>query len=166
MVLNFPVGDAVVHLAPLSQFDAERVFELQKQKFSGYLVATIEGASGVEEGLLFLLEGKVVACAYSLDAFDIISYAQTGLQLFFNALAAPNGIVDVYGLSRQQVELILALEEKIGVEDPGSGLRSLVAKRYSAELVQKLIPKESRPAAADSRKFEVLKKIELGELFK
>src|SRR3989344_7521386 len=83
MVLNFPVGDAVVHLAPLSQFDAERVFELQKQKFSGYLVATIEGASGVEEGLLFLLEGKVVACAYSLDAFDIISYAQTGLQLFF-----------------------------------------------------------------------------------
>ncbi len=163
MVLNFPVGEAAFSLVPLTQFSSDRVFELQKQRFSGYIVATVDGFSGLEEGLLFLLEGKVVGCAYSLEYLDVVSFGSLGLAQFFNGLAAKHGIVDVYTLSKQQVELILALEDKIAVDEPLTGLKSLVVSKYNPETVKKSIPKTSE---ADSHRFEVLKKFELGELYK
>jgi len=164
MVLNFPVGETVESLVELARFGADRVLELQARKFSGYVVVTLDGVSGIEEGLLFLMDGRVVGCAYSLDAAELAVYGRNALALFFNGLAARHGIVDLCGLSRQQLELILALEEKIACDEPLGGMRSLKVAAYSPEPVRKLLPH----GAGSQKKYtknDLFKRIELTDLF-
>ncbi len=164
MVLNFPVGDSVQQLMRLSDFRSDKVLELLHNKFSGYVVVTISGITGIEEGLLFFLEGVVSGAAHTFDSSDSAVFGTHALELFFNALAAEKGIVETYALSRQQVELILALEEKISAEEPKRGLSSLFVKSYSPELAQKLLPVQE--ASEELHKFEVLKKFGLSDLAK
>jgi hypothetical protein len=162
MVLNFPVGETTEFLIPLSQFGLARLLEYQSRRFSGYVVATIDGYSGIEEGLLFLSDGRVAGCAYSLDAPDVTVFGRTALPFFLNALLAPVGVADVYALSRQQLELILALDEKIVCEEPPGGLKKTVPASFAPELVRSVLPQASAPA---SHKKDLFKKIELTDLF-
>lgn len=165
MALNFPVGDLVQKLVPVSDFGLNRVLELQKGAFSGYAVATIEGVTGIEEGVLFFLDGKVVGSAYTLDNADIVSFGNVALPLFFNCLAAPFGVVDVVSLSRQQIELILALEEKIQAEESRQGLRSLWNSKYDSSKVSKLLPSKSGRSEGQP-KTELIESLGIGDIFK
>ncbi len=136
--MNIPIGSVEEQQKTFSEEDPfQKAGSLLKSDFSGYLVATIEGISGLEEGLLLIKDSRVVGAAFSALRINKQLYGLTALRLSLNSLKAKKGVFDVNKLSKQQIDLILAFNEKIAIPKPldQSMLSRLEPEKYRGELV-------------------------------
>ena len=63
--MNLPIGEVVSQGINLKEVDGRRLVETFYDKnFSGYLVSTIEGFDGLEEGVLLFKGGSMAAAFY------------------------------------------------------------------------------------------------------
>lgn len=85
--------------------------ELIKKKFSGYACVTIQGKGGLEEGTMVFNGGKPTAAVYEYLKHNKTMFAKEAVSRVFNAAAATYGVVDIYQLTPEQVQLILAFNE-------------------------------------------------------
>ncbi len=166
MVLNYPVGEALAEGLALEKI--QPVAFLQKffgGNFSGYVVATIEGYSGIEEGALFFRDGNPVGAAFSYDNVDISAFGDEAMGMFFNALASQKGIVDVVKLTKQQVDLVVALDERTGLQKTvfPETLEKRIPAIYSPMYAQQALRGLERIMTPAS---DIMKKMGLGELAK
>ena len=160
--MNIPVGEIVEENVSLQKTNlGKKLSGLMAKKFSGYVVLTVEGSSGIEEGLALLKGGVLIGGIYEYIGFAKIIYGDRALSQLLNSGLAKFGVMDVGKLSRQQIELIIAFNERIELKKQLSQkeLASATPKTYDAgaagaELGEELKKKES--------KFDILKRIGLG----
>jgi hypothetical protein len=162
--MNLPVGAAKETGLQLSQEGlSQTALALSREGFTGYLVLTIEGVKGVEEAVLFFKGFEIIGTIYEFSRYNKTIYGDEAFKLSLNAGAAEHGVMDVYSLTKQQLDLVLAFNNKILLRAP-VGIRTLHShkvKAFKSELSEKyltgLIQKKHS-------KLEVLKRFGLGRL--
>lgn len=164
--MNIPVGEIVEENIALSEVKfEEKLLKLSKEAFTGYLVLTVEGRSGIEEGLLLFKGGLAVGAIYEYVKFKKMFYGDNALEQLLNAVLAEFGVMDIVGLSRQQVDLIIAFNEKVELRKPLSQkeITKIIPKQYQVAVAEKALGKELKKKES---KFDVFKKLGLGGLGK
>lgn len=144
--------------------------ELMKKKFSGYLCVTIQGNGGIEEGTLVFNGGKPTAAVYEYLRHNKTIFAKDAVPRIFNAAAATYGVVDIYQLTPEQVQLILAFNENavlptvMSERDVDASVSTGFNEKYEAELgisvaeppkVQKLLSLVEKIKGKDSKLTEI-----------
>ena len=110
--MNLPSGLAMKTGIDVATLDFPALIkELIRKKFSGYVCITIQGKGGIEEGTLVFNAGKPTAAVYEYLRYNKAMLAKDAVPRLFNAAAATYGVVDIYQLTPEQVQLILAFNE-------------------------------------------------------
>ncbi len=135
--MNIPVGKVVEKRQSFEETAPyEMVMALLKAGFNGYVVATIEGPTGIEEAL-FLIRGKEITGAiFEAGRSSKIFYGLEALQLGLNLLRAEKGVFDVNALTIQQIDLIVAFNDKLELRKP-----------VNKDVFAKLLPSSYHPDA-------------------
>ena len=162
--MNIPVGRVEEKHLRFSDTDPfDKLKQLMESEFDGYLVATVEGISGMEEGLLMLRKKLIVGAVFDALRLNKQLYGVEALRLTFNLLKAKKGIFDVNKLSKQQIDLIMAFNEKMRLakEVDKSMLSKLKPSSYRESLVSKELAVDFN---APDTKHNLLKKLGLGSI--
>ena len=162
--MNIPVGEVVeqhknfTEIAPF-----EKLKQILDSDFDGYFVAVIEGISGLEEGLLLIKEKKIVGAVFDSLRLNKQVYGPLALRLVFNLLKAKKGVFDLNKLSRQQIDLIIAFNDRITLLKPVEKqlLSKLEPNSYQEALVSKILELELESSAS---RHNLLKKLGLGSI--
>lgn len=162
--MNIPVGTVVesqVSFAEKQPFASLK--QLLQSGFEGYMAATIEGVSGLEDAIIMLRGKEIVAAVFDAVRANKQFYGIDGLKLSLNLLKGQKGVFDLCRLSKQQIDLIIAFNEKVALPKPiDAGMLSrLEPSAYSAELVSKQLAVDV--GASDSRT-NLLKKMGLSSI--
>lgn len=160
--MNLPSGVAVktgLDLAAVDVFALVR--ELQQKAFNGYVVVAVPGNEGLEEGTLLLDSGKIVAALYEYVAFYRMYFGQQALERVLNASLAKQGVIDVFQLTSEQVQLILAFNEQAIVIPSEKELKEWQGKPHSMTYEEEV----ARNVRVQSRD-ELLKQYRLGDVKK
>jgi hypothetical protein len=151
--MNFPVGDVISKsYLPIS---FEKIsLELQKIRFNGYIIQTVESSS-IEEGALFFREGEFYACVVECMAREKIFKGDSAIPFFLNQTRA-KGFFHTIQLTRSQVDLVTAFDEKL-----------LLKNKLPLKNLPKIIPLEFEDKFAENNSEEdVLEKYGLSSLKK
>ncbi|MBN2127724.1 MAG: DUF2226 domain-containing protein [Candidatus Diapherotrites archaeon] len=111
--MNFPLGKIIEDSIKINSDWRKKISDFDSQRFTGYIVITLQGIDGIEEGVLAFLHGKAIACFYEFTKFDLSVFGEKALPMFFNSLNAEQGIGEIHETSSQQIELIVAFNESI-----------------------------------------------------
>lgn len=124
--MNFPVGPVVMKGA--TPYDVtSTIGEFGAKAFNGYIIQTIDAGS-IEEGILFIRDGKLLASVVeSLTAKKTLK-SMEAFKHFLNQTRG-RGFYQVVELSRSQVDLVTAFDEKM-----------LIGQEIALKDVTKLIP--------------------------
>ena len=162
--MNLPLSDVIEQGKKTAEFDYKsRLNSCLGGDFSGYIVLTIDGFDGMEEGVLIFRKGYLSAGLYEFLNYGITMFGDSSLKHTFNAFLNDKGIVDVYGLTNQQVDLVTAFNDKIKLTRPVTkgDASKLFALKYSSELSKELLKEVLQKQES---KDEVLKKFGLTSL--
>jgi hypothetical protein len=158
------VGDKVKQGINLQDFDQKKeVLSLMGNSFSGYVIVTSEGLDGIEEGALILKSGMPVGALYEYSKFDITVFGEGALPKIFNAFLAKYGVVDIYSLSNQQVDLVTAFNDRIKIENvlDQNAIKKLFPSKYSLKLAEEVL---SQVLEKHESRTSILKKLGLSAL--
>ncbi len=108
--MNFPVGDIIAR-APLPIDILTVSNELKKISFNGYIVMSVKG-SCFEEGVLFFRDGDFCAGIVECLFLEKVFKGDSALEYILNQTIG-NGFFQTVQLSRSQVDLITAFDEKL-----------------------------------------------------
>lgn len=112
--MNLPVGKVIEQGLDLSELAVRELLEsFMGRGFSGYVVNTIAGYSGIEEGMILFRSGVSAGAYFEYFSLGKVFFGDYSLQQVFNSFAAEKGVVDIVGLSIPQVDLITAFNENI-----------------------------------------------------
>ncbi len=151
--MNFPVGQVIAKSALPVNFQTI-VSELTKISFNGYLIQTVRGKC-VEEGVLFFREGTLNACIVECLALNKILKGDEAIDYFLNQTRG-NGFFQTVQLTRSQVDLVTAFDEKL-----------LLANKINLKDLPKLIPSSFEPKFnIEESKSNLLEEYGLSELRK
>ena len=104
---------------------------LQDKSFNGYIILAVRG-SFIEEGVLFLRDGVITACVVECMGAEKMFKGDDALSYFANE-SKGTGFSQVVSLSRSQVDLVLAFDEK------------LLVGKIDLKDIPKLIPSDFAP---------------------
>ena len=140
--MNLPAGKIVEKGLKLSEKNVEKILsDLFTEIFSGYMIVTVEGLQGIEEGLLLFEKGSLKGAIFEELWSEKELLGEEALKRIANALASREGIAGINSLTKQQVDLIIAFQEKMALQ-----------KEYRLEDIKKMIPKESTVKKEEERK--------------
>lgn len=108
--MNFPVGEVAGKGAVPFDF-AGKAQELLSKSFNGYLVLSVRG-NFVEEGAIFFKGGEITACIVECLAAERTLKGNDALEFFFNQTKG-RGFFHLVSLTRSQVDLVTAFDEKL-----------------------------------------------------
>ncbi|MEK6958007.1 MAG: hypothetical protein AABW99_03450 [archaeon] len=162
--MNLPVGEVISRGVNLKDVDAKRLIEsFYDKKFSGYLVATLRGYDGLEEGVLLFKEGSLAASLFEYDFYGVTIFGDAAIPQVFNSFAATYVVADVVYLSNQQVDLVTAFNDKsrLTKEIKKSDVGRLIPNAYSADFAKQTL---SQVVDKKESKKDIFKKLGLGGL--
>jgi len=162
--MNLPVGEAVARMVSFDESRAdERIAQLLNAGFSGYVVATAEGLAGIEEAVLLIRGNAVIGAIFEAVKSGAIFFGLDALRLSLNLLKAKKGVFDVNALSSQQIDLIIAFNEKVQLLQPVDmqTFGRLLPAEYRPQLVHDVLHGSQGPA---DDKEKVLKRFGLGSI--
>ena len=164
MALNLPVGTMRKQAAIVKETDLKKQFtDLMYNGFNGYIVLTIDGYAGIEEGVFLFKNGIITGSLYEYTNFEITIFGDFALQQSFNAAAAEFAVFDICDLSKQQVELIVAFNEKIQLaqqisqRDVARYFKQKFDTSFAEKTLQQVVKKEVS-------KYDIFKKIGLTDI--
>lgn len=128
----------------------EKLVDLMSRDFNGYIIITIEVSDNINEAILLMKKGILIGAYYEYNK-EKNEFGEKALPLALNAGLAPYGIIDINSLSGQQLDLIIAFQEKIVLET-----------EVRQKDLTKLMPKQYTPVLTSVQKTEKSK----DELFK
>ncbi len=162
--MNLPVGEVLEQGLDLSRLAVKELMESFMDKgFSGYIVDTVWGHSGVEEGVFLFRQGFLVGSFFEYMSCGVTYLGDYSMQHVFNSYAAKKGVVDIVGLSVQQVDLIMAFNEKLKVtaELNKKNLLKYLVANYSNSFAM-LALEQSKQGSGESK--SIFKKLGLAGL--
>ncbi|MDD5163675.1 MAG: DUF2226 domain-containing protein [Candidatus ainarchaeum sp.] len=161
--MDLPVGEFLESgIIVKGNIVKEKVAALLETDFAGYVVITIEGRSGIEEGALLLQQNRAIGAIFDYLRFSKKVLGEEAVAHFFNAAKADFGVMDIISLTKQQIELIIAFNEKIELGKPllQRDLAKIGTEKFNPGLAEsalgnELLKRESR--------FDVFRKVGLTE---
>ena len=158
-VLNLPYGTPIKTGIDVASVDFLALLkELSTKSFNGYACMTIKGIGGIEEGIVLFDNGKVVASFYEYFKYNKAVYGDQAFVRIMNASVAKEGVIDLYQLSNEQVQLILAFNEQAISIPTEKDYRNLKLNAFSSTFEDQIKPAESKPSEV-----EILKKYKIVE---
>lgn len=130
--------------------------ELKNKVFNGYLCIAVKGKTGFEEGVMVFDNGKIEAVAYDYLAFNKSVVGSKALARVMNASSAKVGVLDIFQLSNEQVQLIIAFNEQAIVVPSEDELKRLKTDVFSNSLEEEVVGGEKVETEKD-----ILKKYKL-----
>ncbi|MEM4254981.1 MAG: DUF2226 domain-containing protein [Candidatus Norongarragalinales archaeon] len=162
-MLSLPSGKMLNKNVDVSNVDfLKALVQLQRKNFSGYVALCIKGTGGFEEGTVLFDSGKIVGCAYEYYKHDKEFQGPEAFQRILNAAAATTGVMDVVELTPEQVELVLAVNQKMIFVPDQKQLESTSVKEFSPLFEQQLTAQQAGEKP-ESRE-QLLKKYKMGGL--
>lgn len=147
--MNLPIGEITQQGVDSRKFDeTKEINSLFDKLFSGYLVITIEGFGGVEEGIMIFKKGRIVGTIYEYMNYGITIFGESAIPQIFNSLAAEFGVIDVVSLTTDQVDLVIAFNDKIklpielGKRDVSKFFVKKFSPSYAAKVLSKVVEKQ------------------------
>ncbi|MFH1752067.1 MAG: DUF2226 domain-containing protein [archaeon] len=137
--MNLPASNPVEQGLSLNETDVKKmVADLTTHNFTGFISATVEGFDGLEESLLLFKQGFLVAVSFNYLKQDLKFLGQDAFKRVFNSLASNQGIIDVFSLTLQQLDLVMAFNEKSKLSKSVSrkDLNSFYTSNYQVEPVK------------------------------
>ncbi len=160
---SLPSGKMLNKNVDISNVDfLKALVQLQKKNFSGYVALCIKGVSGFEEGTVLFDSGKIVGCAYEYFKYAKEFQGTEAFQRILNAAAANIGVMDVVELTPEQVELVLAVNQKMIFVPDQKQMENVSVKEFSPLFEQQLAAEQ--PAMRTESREELLKKYKMGGL--
>lgn len=162
--MDLPVGEFLESgIIVKGNIVKEKIAALLETDFAGYAVVTIKGRSGIEEGALLMQQNRVIGAIFDYLRFSKKVLGDSAVVHFFNAAKADFAVMDIISLTKQQIELIIAFNEKIELSKPvlPRDLARIGVEKFNPGLAEsvlgnELLKKESR--------FDVFRKAGLTEL--
>ena len=112
-MINLPSGKVVETGVPITEVDLHATLDnLFNASLNGYLCLMIQGTDGIEEGVLIFKAGHPVAGAFEYLKYGQVVLAEEAIIRIFNAAAAKLGILDVFALTKEQVDTVLSFNGK------------------------------------------------------
>ncbi|MBU1198055.1 DUF2226 domain-containing protein [Candidatus Micrarchaeota archaeon] len=134
-MINLPAGTVVKTGVDVAAIDFRALLHELKQKlFNGYICISIQGKNGLEDGSLVFDSGKIVAAFYEYLMHHKDMVGDAAFIRVVNASMARTGLIDIYQLSNDQVQLILAFNENAICLPSENDLRKLQFPSFSEEL--------------------------------
>ena len=135
--MNFPVGANVVEGNLPNKF-LEMAELLHEKKFNGYVIQSAKG-DFIEDGIVFFRDGEVSACIVECISVKKIYKGNEALDFFLNQTKG-KGFFQVIELTRSQVDLVEAFDEKlilnkINLKDLPKLIPNTYAIRFKNEVV-------------------------------
>ncbi|MFH1443253.1 MAG: DUF2226 domain-containing protein [Candidatus Micrarchaeota archaeon] len=160
--MNLPAGTVVKTAIDSATIDfAALLKELKDKAFNGYLTLTLQGVGGVEEGITVFDNGKIVAAFYEYLKYNKQVMGDLAFQRVMNGSAAKHGIIDIYQLTNDQVQLILAFNEQAICLPSDADIKKLRAEEFSP-----FFEDQVKETAGVGSKGDLLKKFKLGDVDK
>ncbi len=159
--MDIPVGKIVESCFELKNFSfSKRVQELSDRGFSGYIVLTVEGCVGFEEGLILLRQGEIIGCVFDFLKIGEMYYGDDALRLLLNSSKSNYGVADIIELSRQQAELVLAFNDRMAFSKSvnAKDLSKLTPSNYEVSLVKLFVGEKIK---IEESRFDVIKRFGL-----
>ncbi len=117
--MDLPAGQKLEEGLKTEDIKAEsKIIALIKSNFTGYLICTIKGYAGIEEGVILFKQGTIIGAFYDYINKDKELLGANAIERAFNCLLAKKGIIDIVALTSQQIDLITAFQEKILLKEP------------------------------------------------
>ena len=164
--MNLPVGRVIEQGLDLPELAVKELLEsFMARGFSGYVVNTIIGYSGIEEGMLLFRQGVSAGAFFEYFSVDKTFFGDYSLQQVFNSFAAEKGVVDIVGLSIPQVDLITAFNENIrlSVQFDKRDFLKYFTKSYSTDFALQVLQQTSSEGKDNRAIFKKLGLSGLGE---
>lgn len=162
--MNLPVGSLIKEGVKLSDVNFSNIAStLMSESFSGYIIITIEGYSGIEEGMVLFRKGELIGSIFDYTKFEVTVYGDAAAEQVFNASKAKHGIFDICSLNTQQVDLITAFNEKVNVENQinAKNLNRMIPSTYDAKYAKKVLVDALKK---EESKYEIFKKLGLSDI--
>ncbi len=160
MSLNLPAGTTVKTAIDVATIEFTSLLkELKEKTFNGYLAITVHGGSGIEEGIVVFDNGKIVATFYEYFKFNKQVMGDAAFQRVMNASAAKQGVIDIFQLTNDQVQLILAFNEQAICLPSDSDIKKLKMNEFSSSFEGQMVGAEK-----SGSKGELIKKFKLGDV--
>lgn len=162
--MNLPVGEVISRGISVDSKDVKRLIEGFFDKgFSGYIINTLEGVSGIEEGVILFRSGKPVGALYDYDLHGLTVFGDKALVQVFNSFAAEYIVADVVSLTDQQVDLVLAFNDKskLGKKIDKKEAGKLIPRVYSLEYAKNILKNTDESSKS---KGDIFNKFGLGQL--
>lgn len=112
--------------------------DMVNNKFNGYICITIGGKTGVEEGVLFFRNGKILLANYEYFKYNTEFKKEQAAPRVFNALASKTGVLDKFSVTDEQAKLIITLKED---ELIGKEIKVQISNNFSEEFENEIIKK-------------------------
>ncbi len=154
--MNLPSGKAVKTGIDVASTDFIALLrELSIKKLSGYLAISVRGFTGIEEGAVVFDAGKLVASVYEYHAHAVTTYGQKAFFRVLNATNARNGVIDIFQLPPEQVQLALAFNEKAVFVPPEKDLNEFRPGPFAAEFEKEIAPSSDMSASDVAKKYRL-----------
>ncbi|MBS3070430.1 DUF2226 domain-containing protein [Candidatus Micrarchaeota archaeon] len=162
-MVSLPAGKMLSKNVDAGSIDfLKALVQLQKKNFSGYVALCVKGAGGFEEGTVLLDSGKIVGCAYEYFKHAKEMQGAQAFQRVLNAAAAAIGTMDVVELTPEQVELVLAVNEKMIYVPDQKQMEGVSIKEFSPIFEQEVVSQQ--PKEKSESREDLLKKYGMGGL--
>lgn len=147
--MGIAAGEIVESLKNLKTVKSKEYFNgLMKKKFNGYICTTTKGVCGIEEGLILFEKGKITLSSYEYFWYNKKFTAEKALERSLNSMNANIGVMDVFSLAPQQVQLVKTLKDDCVLKIPVAGDRLKIpgafSQKYEKELGGEKIEEISR----------------------
>lgn len=160
--MDLPLGTPYQEHLKTSETDMlKTIIELMQKSFTGYIVVTIDGVDGIEEGALLMRNGIIVGAGYEYMKHNTTIEGNNALEIVLNAFKAKHGIIDIYALALQHMDLVIAFHEKMRISaniDP-KNLQKLYPKEFSDKYAREIIKQKE-----ELTKYDIFKKVGLPEM--
>lgn len=158
--MNLPAGKPVKTAIDVATVDFVALLgELSGKNFNGYLCITIQGANGIEDGTLIFDNGKIVASTYEYLKYSKTMAGEAAFVRIVNASAAQQGVIDIYQLTNDQVQLILAFNENAIFVPNEKDLKNLKVTSFST-FFEDQVKQEAKPVS----RADLMKKYRMEDL--
>ncbi|MBN1941122.1 MAG: DUF2226 domain-containing protein [Candidatus Diapherotrites archaeon] len=161
--MDLPVGSILAKNLILKEINLEnKINSFLEKDFRGYLVLTAAGRAGIEEGAILIQKNELIGAVFEYLRFKKRVYGELALRHYFNAAKADFGVMDVVSLSKQQIELIIAFNEKIELAKhlTSKEIAKIVPRAYDAKTAESFLGDELQKQES---RFDVFKRVGLAE---
>ncbi|NUN11262.1 DUF2226 domain-containing protein [Candidatus Micrarchaeota archaeon] len=158
--MNLPRGKPLKQGIDLATVNFKSlVKEIKSKNITGYLAIALKGNGGIEEGTIIFDNGKIVGCAYEYYKHEKTFMGKEAFPRVLNAIAAKQGVIDVYTLELEQVHLIFVVNEGMIFTPEENAIEKIKVESFSP-----LFEEELKNTAQKKTKEDVLSKYKMGEI--